>query len=90
MNDEQNQKMMTTAKDVTIGMVIKSTKLWFQVTEIDKIEKKKGGYRYEITGVTVPQVYGHRVMGRTEKVEEKGGRVWSHWFNDCSTKVKTR
>ena len=89
MSNEQTTtgKMNPQASDVKAGMIIKLDRYYAKVTSVERIEKKKGGYKYFVIGLTIPgQIRTQRSTRRKTPVTP-GREIYAAW-NSCTTKVR--
>jgi hypothetical protein len=87
--NEQNapQKNSLQASDVTVGMIVKLDRYYAKVTEVERIEKKKGGFRYFVSGLTIAGQIRTQRSTRKKSPVTPGMRAYAAW-NSCTTKVR--
>ena len=68
-------------------MIVKLDRYYAKVTEVERIEKKKGGYKYVVCGLTIPGQIRTQRSTRKKTPVTPGQRAYAAW-NSCTTKVR--
>ena len=83
-NAQNNSTMELLAKDIKPGMVIKLDKYYGTVTKVEAIEKKNGGFRYYVQGLSIPRVIKSKRGRRFDKVTTGGFLLHANFLKETS------